>query len=309
MTNQPSSSTGQPGIGPAARAAPATPEEPVLAMANIQGNGIVGFNKRFQTLLHFHIDDAARFKPAVAALGGRVATAEEVLAFNRLFKRDAIHCSRRHWMNLAFTYAGLAKLRDDVDPLRRCLLPPRYGPPIGRAGRPGGPERSGQPAQLEGQGRYRGPHDHRCRGYRGPPERQGREVRELIEGNGGATGIRSDEGAPSRGPRKLRGARALRISRRHLATATARPRFRGRDRFVTDRSAGAIRTMAREVRTSSGPASSSSATAIRLGGGTRGLPTGSRTARAFGWSRNGRRTAPTWCSAGSGRTSTCSTST
>jgi len=105
--------------GPASAEGPAPDVEPLLRMANIQGN-VIGFNKDFQTLLHFHIDNAAAFRPAIAELGRRVATAEEVLGFNRLFKqvRDRRGYSgtlKSTWMNVAFSSAGLAMLRDDVD--------------------------------------------------------------------------------------------------------------------------------------------------------------------------------------------------
>ena len=61
--------TPAPSSWPANRAGPPVPDErpePVLAMANIQGNVVAGFNKDFQTLLYFHIDDALPFKKAVA---------------------------------------------------------------------------------------------------------------------------------------------------------------------------------------------------------------------------------------------------
>jgi Dyp-type peroxidase family len=105
------------------RAGPPVPDErpePVLAMANIQGNVVAGFNKDFQTLLYFHIDDARRFKPVIAELGKRVATAEEVLTFNRLFKqvgdrRGYPGTLKSTWINVAFSFAGLKKLlRNDA---------------------------------------------------------------------------------------------------------------------------------------------------------------------------------------------------
>jgi Dyp-type peroxidase family len=97
--------------------------EPVLAMANIQGNVVAGFNKNHQTLLYFRIDDPRAFKPVVAELGHWVATADEVLAFNRLFKRmrdrrgDAVTV-KSTWINLAFSFAGLSKLRRDAEHFR-----------------------------------------------------------------------------------------------------------------------------------------------------------------------------------------------
>jgi Dyp-type peroxidase family len=111
--------TPAPSRWPSGRAAPPVPDErpePVLAMANIQGNIVAGFNKDFQTLLYFHIDNASQFKPAIAELGQWVATAEEVLAFNRLFKqvrdrRGHSETLKSAWINIAFSFAGLEKLR------------------------------------------------------------------------------------------------------------------------------------------------------------------------------------------------------
>ena len=131
-------------------------DEPVLALANIQGNVIAGFNKDYQTLVYFRIDDARAFKPAVAELGHRVATADEVLAFNRLYKRM---CDRRGysgsvkstWINVAFSFAGLRKLRQDAehfaDPLFRSGLSVSSRRPAARGLR--------RPGQLEGDGRRR----------------------------------------------------------------------------------------------------------------------------------------------------------
>ena len=115
--------TPAPSRWPTSRAAPPVPDErpePVLAMENIQGNVIAGFNKDFQTLLYFHIDDADLFKPAIRELGHWVATAEEVLTFNRLYKqvrnrRGHTGTMKSAWINIAFSYAGLAKLRDDAE--------------------------------------------------------------------------------------------------------------------------------------------------------------------------------------------------
>ena len=114
--------TPAPARWPANRAGPPVPDErpePVLAMANIQGNVVAGFNKDFQTLLYFHIDDALPFKKVVRELGHRVATAEEVLTFNRLFKqmrnrRGYPGTLKSTWINVAFSFAGLKKLRDDA---------------------------------------------------------------------------------------------------------------------------------------------------------------------------------------------------
>jgi Dyp-type peroxidase family len=105
--------------------------EPVLALANIQGNVIAGFNKDYQTLVYYRIDDARAFRAAVGELGRWVATADEVLAFNRLFKRIGDRRGqsgtvKATWINVAFSFAGLRKLREDAehfsDPLFRSGL-------------------------------------------------------------------------------------------------------------------------------------------------------------------------------------------
>lgn len=105
-------------VGPAATASPcrpAAPGEPVLALDQIQGNVVPGFHKNHQTLLYLAIDDPARFRGWLARIAPEVATAAEVLAFNRLYK--ALRFRRRRnpplqvsWLNLAFSAAGLEKL-------------------------------------------------------------------------------------------------------------------------------------------------------------------------------------------------------
>jgi len=97
---------------------PAERREPVLAMDQIQGNVIAGFSKDFQTLLFLAIDenDVAHFKAWLAAQCPFVATAGEVLAFNRLFKqlrsRRGVETGavKATWMNIAFSFGGLVKL-------------------------------------------------------------------------------------------------------------------------------------------------------------------------------------------------------
>src|SRR5919199_5777990 len=101
-------------------ARPDAHDEPLLDVRNIQGNVVAGFNKDFQTLLFLRIDDVPSFKAWLADFAPLVATAEEVLAFNRLFKRarDQRGYSgtvKATWINIAFSYAALAKLTDDAD--------------------------------------------------------------------------------------------------------------------------------------------------------------------------------------------------
>jgi Dyp-type peroxidase family len=102
---------------------PARPDarnEPLLHVWDIQGNIVAGFNKDFQTLLFLRIDDPQLFKAWLASFADLIATAEEVIAFNRLFKRTRDRRGysgsvKASWINIAFSYAGLAKLTNDAD--------------------------------------------------------------------------------------------------------------------------------------------------------------------------------------------------
>jgi len=105
------------GTGPAR---PDAHHEPLLHLKNIQGNIVAGFNKDFQTLLFLRIEDVASFKAWLADFVPLVATADEVLAFNRLFKRTADRRGypgtvKASWINIAFTHAALAKLTSNAD--------------------------------------------------------------------------------------------------------------------------------------------------------------------------------------------------
>lgn len=93
-----------------------TPREELLDIAEIQGNILAGFNKDHQHFLFLRIHDRQATKDWLLRLTPQVATTEEVLLFNRLFRR----LRRRRqaeprellatWLNLAFTFSGLAKL-------------------------------------------------------------------------------------------------------------------------------------------------------------------------------------------------------
>jgi Dyp-type peroxidase family len=94
--------------------APAT-DECILDVANVQGNILAGFNKDHQILLFLRIADAAQFRLWLRELTPFVATTEEVLAFNRLFKtlrrrRGKSNVLQVTWMNIAFSSGGLTKL-------------------------------------------------------------------------------------------------------------------------------------------------------------------------------------------------------
>jgi len=93
--------------------------EPVLDVDQIQGNILAGFSKDHQTLLFLKITDATTCKQWLKTIIPFIATLEEVLAFNRLFKRIR---SRRGecltvqatWVNIAFSYQGLSQLTPDA---------------------------------------------------------------------------------------------------------------------------------------------------------------------------------------------------
>jgi Dyp-type peroxidase family len=135
---------------PAARA-----DEPVLALDQIQGNIFPGFNKDHQTLLFLRIDDASAFTGWLADFVRTVATTEDVLAFNRLFKSlrtkqgGESGAVQAVWANIAFSFAGLQKLERPgmdldgfVDSAFKAGLPERsaaLGDPVGSGG-PGDPK-------------------------------------------------------------------------------------------------------------------------------------------------------------------------
>src|SRR6266540_147252 len=76
-------------------ARPPVPDEPLLAMDNIQGNGVAGFSKDFQTLLFLKIVDIPHFKRWLKSITPFIATAAEVLAFHRFFVSGADAADRR----------------------------------------------------------------------------------------------------------------------------------------------------------------------------------------------------------------------
>jgi Dyp-type peroxidase family len=98
--------------------------ERALEVSNIQGNVIGGFNKDQQTMLFLRLEDenadtVAALRRWLAKVTPDIATAEEVLAFNALFKSmrarrgsegTSVHAT---WVNIALSYPALALLRTD----------------------------------------------------------------------------------------------------------------------------------------------------------------------------------------------------
>lgn len=95
--------------------------EPVLEVDEVQGNVLAGFNKNWQTLVFLQIVRPAAARAWLRGLEPQVSTTAEVLEFNRLYKairrrrgRGTL-AVRATWTNVAFTFQGLRKLRDDAD--------------------------------------------------------------------------------------------------------------------------------------------------------------------------------------------------
>lgn len=94
--------------------------EPQLAVHEIQGNIIPGFLKDFETLLFLRIENPQQCRQWLGQIMPFIATAQEVLMFNRLFKelrfrrQQESHSVKATWVNIAFSHAGLVKLTKDT---------------------------------------------------------------------------------------------------------------------------------------------------------------------------------------------------
>lgn len=96
--------------------------EPQLAISNIQGSIVTGFNKNHRILLFLNVDEdkVDGFKFWLKSQVPFVATAEEVIAFSRLFKETRKRRGREGtvkstWMNIAFSFDFLRELTADAD--------------------------------------------------------------------------------------------------------------------------------------------------------------------------------------------------
>jgi Dyp-type peroxidase family len=90
--------------------------EPHLEIEQIQGNILPGFLKDHEMLLFLKIEQVAACKTWLGSLTPLIATAEEVLAFNRLFKALRVRRGRdtkaiqATWVNIAFSHQALVTL-------------------------------------------------------------------------------------------------------------------------------------------------------------------------------------------------------
>ena len=96
---------------------PEAPAEPRLEMNEIQGNIFPGFNKPTTYFTAFRIDDVPGAKQWLAEIVGFISTAEEVLAFRRLYsaRRKRLGGAKPPDLvdtntNIAFSYGALLKL-------------------------------------------------------------------------------------------------------------------------------------------------------------------------------------------------------
>jgi Dyp-type peroxidase family len=121
-------------------APPESPVEPLLEIAEIQGNSLVGFNKDHQAFLYFRVTEPTAARRWLHDLATQVATVEETLAFRRLFR--AMRARRQvesqglksTWLNIAFTFEGLKKLVQDQASLDNI---PGFAFSLGMAARAG----------------------------------------------------------------------------------------------------------------------------------------------------------------------------
>jgi Dyp-type peroxidase family len=103
---------------------PPVPDEEVLEIDDIQGNIIGGFSKDFQTNLYLQITNAKKFQKWMKDFIPHISTSAQVLKFNQLFKalrstQKADPKIKATWVNVAFSYAGIRKVADEVPQLLR----------------------------------------------------------------------------------------------------------------------------------------------------------------------------------------------
>ncbi|HMJ87451.1 MAG TPA: Dyp-type peroxidase [Vicinamibacterales bacterium] len=125
--------------------------EEVLDVRNIQGNILAGFNKDHQALLFLKITDAAKAKRWLQFITPSIATMDEVVSFNRLFK--AMRARRADepcglvatWLNIAFS-------RDAIETLTSSAEAARFRDEAFQAGLPARSSLLGDPTALHAPG-------------------------------------------------------------------------------------------------------------------------------------------------------------
>ena len=95
-----------------------------LALGDIQGNVLAGFNKDHQALLFVVFSSAAAGRAFVSSAAGNVASVDEVAAFNGAFRSSVARAGSERraptatWVNLALSHAGLILLERPLEELR-----------------------------------------------------------------------------------------------------------------------------------------------------------------------------------------------
>jgi Dyp-type peroxidase family len=131
------------------------PQEEVLEVADIQGNILAGFNKDFQCFLFLKIFDRQIVKSWLNSLVPYIASTQEVLLFNQMFR--TLRARRgadpqgmvATWLNIAFTYEGIKKLTSEEEASKFPETAFRVGLPLrsGLIGDPRDIEAEGHPNQ------------------------------------------------------------------------------------------------------------------------------------------------------------------
>lgn len=106
-------------VHPASTTTPTT--EPILQVNEIQGNSLGGFQKDHEMLMFLKITDVTIAKKWLQTIAPYIATAAEVIQFNRLFKETRKRrygregTVRSTFINIGFSFDGLKKLTPDAD--------------------------------------------------------------------------------------------------------------------------------------------------------------------------------------------------
>lgn len=134
--------------------------EEILDLEQIQGNIIDGgFNKDFQTVLCLQIVDVDSFRNWLAAQIPFIATAADVLTFNRLFKtirrrRGEPTGLKATWVNIAFSFPALQLLTDDADEFIDASFKQGLVAQSAELGDPTDPQAEGNPRNWVVGGRH-----------------------------------------------------------------------------------------------------------------------------------------------------------
>ena len=125
--------------------------DPLIEGDAIQGNGLVGFSKDRQAFIFLEIVDIAAARQWIQTILPWIATLQEVRDFQALY--TGIRTKRGHsagtvtanWINVAFSYGGLAKLRPDTELFKDAAFKEGMGSRAKILGDPTGKRDAGNP--------------------------------------------------------------------------------------------------------------------------------------------------------------------